>query len=101
MNKLLYCLFALCCCAAVCFGRNRDTAFIVRPDLQKAVLGFEITPEEDQGFCDYIIKKLSDAFGSYLITTDRTKLETITGLARPILCYLITDAHEVNAAQGM
>lgn len=50
MNKVSYCIFVLCCCAAVCFGRSRDAAYIVRPDLQKAVLGFEITPEEDQEF---------------------------------------------------
>ena len=93
MKKLL--LAVLFFSASVYSRHAQDTMIIVRPDLTKAVLGFEITSEEEKGFCDYIIKELSNAFRASLVLTERSGLENTAGAGRAVLYYLITDAHAI------
>lgn len=99
MKKLL--LVLLFFSASVYSRHAQDTMIIVRPDLTKAVLGFEITSEEEQGFCDYIIKELSNAFRARLVLTERSGLENIADAGKPVLYFLITDAHAIYRLQGM
>lgn len=101
MNKLQFYLLFLSSCALACLGRTRDTALIVRPDLQESVLGFEISQEENREFCDYIVKRLAGALRLSLVVVDRDALQKSGAQGRPVFCFMITDAHMSSGLQGM
>jgi hypothetical protein len=98
--RSLFFLFLLICSASVYSRHAQDTIFIVKPDLGKGVIGFEITSEEEQGFRDFIINELSDAFHACLVIIQQPRLENILQEGKPLLYYLITDAHAVYRYQG-
>jgi hypothetical protein len=100
MKKYVACLFLFCVSVSVLSRGAQQTMAFVRPDLSKAVLGFEITSEEEQGFCDYIMGQLSNAFNARLIAVERTKLDNTALLGRTVLYYQITDAHAIYRPQG-
>jgi hypothetical protein len=100
MKKMLFFLLLLCFSASVYPRHAQDTMFIIRPDLTRAVIGFDITPEEEQEFCDYIIKELSKAFRASLAVVKSTDLGNLAGEKDPVLYFLITDAHTIYRIQG-
>jgi hypothetical protein len=99
MKKLL--LILMCVAASVYSRHAQDTMVIVKPDLSKAVIGFKITSEEEQEFCEYITKELSNAFGVRIVSVKRSGLENIAGAGKPVLYYLITDAHAIYRSPGV
>jgi hypothetical protein len=100
MSKFCVLLFVVCGCVVACFARTRDTAVIVRPDFQKSVIGFDCSPDDNQEFCDYIVKRLSNALGLSLVVMDRSELQAGPVQKSPVFCFVITDSHMVTVGVG-